>query len=66
MRHLPALVAALLLPAAQPVLLSAAVSSAALLVAEAPAQAQSAEAVGRVAEPSRCALKVQRKAQGCW
>ena len=50
MRHLPALVAALLLPAAQPVLLSAAVSSAALLVAEAPAQAQSAEAVGRVAE----------------
>ena len=50
MRRLPVLVAALLLPAAQPVLLSAAVSSAALLVAEAPAQAQSVEAVGRVAE----------------
>ena len=50
MRHLPALVAALLLPAAQPVLLSAAVNSAALLIAQAPAQAQSAEAVGRVAE----------------
>ena len=49
MRGLPALVAALLLPAAQPVLLSAAVSSAALLVAEAPAQAQSGVAVGKVA-----------------
>ena len=50
MRRLPALVAALLLPAAQPVLLSAAVSSAALLAAQAPAQAQSAEAVGRFAK----------------
>lgn len=50
MSRLPALAAALLLPAAQPVLLSAAVSSAALLLAEAPAQAQSAEAVGRVAK----------------
>ena len=50
MRRLPALVAALLLPAAQPVLLSAAVSGAALLAAQAPVQAQSAEAVGRVAK----------------
>ena len=39
----------LLLPTVQPVLLSAAVSSGSLLVAQAPAQAQSAEAVGRVA-----------------
>ena len=50
MRRLPAVVAALLLPAEQPVLLSAAVNSAALLIAQAPAQAQSAEAVGRVAQ----------------
>ena len=50
MHPFPALVAALLLPAAQPVLLSAVVGSATLLVAQAPAQAQSAEAVGRVAE----------------
>ena len=50
MRLFPALFAALLLPAAQPVLLSAVVGSATLLVAEAPVQAQSAEAVGRVAQ----------------
>jgi len=50
MRRLPALVAALLLPAAQPVLLGTALSSASLLVSQAPAQAQSAEAVGKVAQ----------------
>jgi len=50
MRRLPALVAALLLPAAQPLLLSTALSTASLLVSEAPAQAQSQEAVGKVAQ----------------
>jgi len=50
MRRLPALVAALLLPAAQPLLLGTALSTASLLVSEAPAQAQSAEAVGKVAQ----------------
>jgi len=50
MRHLPALVAALLLPAAQPLLLGSALSTASLLVSQAPAQAQSAEAVGKVAQ----------------
>ena len=50
MRLFPALFAALLLPAAQPVLLSAVVGSAFLLVPEAPVQAQSAEAVGSVAQ----------------
>jgi len=50
MRRLPALVAALLLPAAQPVLLGTALSTASLLVSEAPAQAQSQEAVGKVAQ----------------
>ena len=44
------LAAALLLPTAQPVLLGTAVSSTALLVAQAPAQAQSAQTVGRVAK----------------
>jgi len=50
MRRLPALVAALLLPAAQPVLLGTALSTASLLVSEAPAHAQSQEAVGKVAQ----------------
>jgi V8-like Glu-specific endopeptidase len=50
MRRLPALVAALLLPAAPPLLLGTAVVSAALLVSQAPAQAQSAEAVAKVAQ----------------
>jgi len=50
MCRLPALVAALLLPAAQPVLLGTALSTASLLVSEAPAQAQSQEAVGKVAQ----------------
>ena len=50
MRRLPALVAALLLPAAQPLLLSTALSTASLLVSQAPAQAQSQEAVGKVAQ----------------
>jgi len=50
MRRLPALVAALLLPAAQPLLLGTALSTASLLVSEAPARAQSQEAVGKVAQ----------------
>ena len=41
MRRLPALFAALLLPASQPLLLGTALSTAALLVSEAPARAQS-------------------------
>lgn len=50
MRRLPALVAALLLPAATPVLVGTAISAGALLVAHAPAQAQSAWAVAKVAQ----------------
>ena len=50
MRRLPALVAALLLPATQPLLLGTAAVTGALLVAQAPAQAQSAEAVAKVAQ----------------
>jgi len=50
MRRLPALVAALLLPAAQPLLLGTALSTASLLVSQAAAQAQSQEAVGKVAQ----------------
>jgi len=50
MRRLPALFAALLLPAAQPLLLVTALSTATLLVSEAAAQAQSQEAVGKVAQ----------------
>ncbi|MCP9909025.1 tetratricopeptide repeat protein [Cyanobium sp. BA20m-p-22] len=50
MRRLPALVAALLLPADPPPLLSTAVVSATLLVSKAPAQAQSSEAVAKVAQ----------------
>jgi len=50
MRRLPALLAALLLPAAQPLLWGTALSTASLLVSEAPAQAQSQEAVGKIAQ----------------
>ena len=50
MKRMPALIAALVLPAAQPVLLSAAVSSVTLVVAQTPAQAQSADAVAKVAQ----------------
>ena len=50
MRHLPALVAALLLPTSQPVLLGTAFSTGALLVSQAPAKAQNAEAVAKVAQ----------------
>ena len=50
MRRLPALVAALLLPAASPLLLGTALSTGALLVSQAPAQAQGAEAVAKVAQ----------------
>jgi len=67
MRRLPALVAALLLPAAQPVLLGAMLSTASLLVSEAPARAQGVcEGRYRCSElgtcyinnkPSRCAYQ---------
>jgi len=50
MRRLPALLAALLLPAAQPLLLGTALSTASLLVSQVPAHAQSQEAVGKVAK----------------
>ena len=50
MRRLPTLIAALLLPAAQPLLLGAAVSTGALVVSRAPAHAESAEAVAKVAQ----------------
>lgn len=50
MRHIPALIAAVLLPAAPQVCFSAAVSTAALVVAQAQAQAQGAEEVATVAQ----------------
>ena len=50
MRRLPTLVAALLLPAAQPLLLGTAVSAGALVVSQSPAHAESAEAVAKVAQ----------------
>jgi tetratricopeptide (TPR) repeat protein len=50
MRRLPALVAALLLPATPPLLLGAAAFTGALLASQAPAQAQSAEAVAKAAQ----------------
>ena len=50
MRHLPALFAALLLPVAQPLILGTVVTTGSLLVYPAPAQAQSAEAVAKVAQ----------------
>lgn len=50
MRHLPALFAALLLPAAPPLLFGTVIPTATLLVSQAPAQAQSAEVVAKVAQ----------------
>jgi hypothetical protein len=50
MRRLPALLAALLLPTTEPLLLGVAVSTGTLLVSQASAQAQNAEAVARVAQ----------------
>ena len=50
MRRLPALVAALLLPVAPPLLLGQAVSTGAVLLAQTPAQAQTAGTVAKVAE----------------
>ena len=62
MRRLPALVAALLLPAAQPALLGTAISAGALLVAQAPTQAQSSEAVAKVAQT--ITVRVEGATQG--
>ena len=50
MRRLPVLVVALLLPAVSPLLLGTTVFNATLLVAQAPAMAQSAEAVAKIAQ----------------
>jgi tetratricopeptide (TPR) repeat protein len=50
MRRLPALLIALILPTAQPLLLGAVVSTGTLLVSQAPSNAQSAEAVAKVAQ----------------
>ena len=50
MRRLPALLAALLLPSAQPLLLGALLSTGTLLVSHTPSNAQSAEAVARDAQ----------------
>jgi len=50
MRRLPALVAALLLPVAQPLLLGTAVSTGTLLVFKAPALAENAEGVAKIAQ----------------
>jgi len=50
MRRIPVLVAALLLPATQPLLLSIAVSTGTLLLSQTPAHAQGAEAVAKVAK----------------
>jgi len=50
MRRLPALAAALFLPAVQPILMGTALSTAPLLVSQGSAQAQSQEAVGKIAQ----------------
>lgn len=50
MRRLPALVAALLLPSPQPLLLGAAVSTGALVVSQVTAHAENAESVAKVAQ----------------
>jgi len=50
MRRVPALVAALLMPATSPLLLGATAFTGALLVSQPPARAQSAEAVAKVAQ----------------
>lgn len=61
MGRLPALVTALLLPTAQPLLVSA-VASNVVLVSQAPAQAQSAEAVAKVAQA--ITLRIEGATQG--
>lgn len=60
--RLSALVTALLLPAASPVLVCTAVSTASLLVSQLPAQAQSAEAVAKVAQA--ITVRVEGATQG--
>ena len=50
MRRLRVLLAALLVPAVQPLLLSAAIPTSAILLVQAPGMAQSAEAVARIAQ----------------
>ena len=62
MRRLPALAAALLLPVAQPLLLGTVFYAGALLVFQAPAQAQSAEAVAKVAQTIK--VRVEGATQG--
>ena len=62
MHRLPALLAALVLPTVQPLLLGVAVSTGTLLVSQTPAQAQSAEAVARVAQA--ITVRIESATQG--
>ena len=64
MRRLPALVAALLLPAAQPALLGPAIFAGSLLVAQSPAKAQATEAVGKVAQSFTVRIQGATKGSG--
>jgi len=62
MRRLPALLAALLLPSAQPLLLGVAASTSAVLLSQAPAQAQSAETVAKIAKATT--VRIEGATQG--
>ena len=62
MRRLPALLAALLMPTAQPLLWRTAISAGALLAAQAPARAQSAEAAAKIAQT--ITVRIEGAAQG--
>ena len=62
MRHLPALVYALLLPLSQLILLGTAVSSVTFLVSKSPAHAYSAEAVAKIAEA--ITVRIEGASQG--
>ena len=62
MRRLPVLLVALLVPAAQPLLLGAGISISTILLVQTPAQAQSAEAVAKVAEA--ITVRVEGATQG--
>ena len=62
MRRLPVLLVALLVPAAQPLLLGAGIPISTILLVQTPAQAQSAESVAKVAEA--ITLRVEGATQG--
>ena len=65
MRRLTALLTALMLPTAQPLLLGA-VASTAVVVSQVPAQAQSAEAVAQIAQAIAVRMKEPRRFQASW